>query len=885
MILESVENDPLLWATIEENGVTRLKKYSELSPTEAIQADCNVKATNIILQGLLPEVYALVNTKFLNNLHSEWSKFVTDVKLVRDLHTTNVDQLHAYLGQHEYHANEVRLMHERTSNLLALVAHHQMNNSTYQQHQQSYHQHLFQPQASTYQSSQYAAPYHPPQYASQAPSSTPLSLTYPSHDFQSFVNHIVYNPSSSMPHVEYALAVYQQTEFSSPDIGLVVPVFQKGDDPIDAINHMMSFLTLVVTSWYPSTNNQLRTSSNPRQQATINNGRELEFLAETLSTQYVVTNNAAYQADDLDAYDSDCDELNSAKIALMANLSHYGSDNLAEVQNQDNVYNNVLYQDVQETSTSEQSNILNKSETEITKQCDDFIKQVNIKSAENSDLNASLQEKVLVITALKETLSKLKGKVVVTEAVNLHPINLELLKIYVAPLAHKLRNNRIAHTNYLRHTQEETATLREIVESERLLNPLNTSLDYASVNGKKYILVIVDDYSRFTLVKFLRSKDEAPDFIIKFLKMIQVRLKQNGAVERRNHTLIEAARTMLIYAQAPLFLWAKAVATACFTQNQSIIRLRHGKTPYELLHNKLPDLSHLHVFDALCYLTSDSENLGKLQPKADIGIFIGYAPTKKALWIYNRRTRRIVETIHVDFDELTAMAFEQSSSGLKADSTSSPSSITVNQDAPSPKVPSAQSSSKISPHSIVQSDHQIPQHISKWTKDHPLQNIIGQLSRPVSIRLQLHDQALFRYYDAFLTSVEPKTYKEAEEVYVSQPVGFVDQDNPNHVYKLKKALYGLKQALRACYNKSVIALCCNNVQHSQSKHIDIRYHFIKEKVKNAMIELYFVNTEYQLVDLFTKALGRDRIEFLINKLGIRSFTPETLKQLMDEVDE
>nr|GFB75284.1 retrovirus-related Pol polyprotein from transposon TNT 1-94 [Tanacetum cinerariifolium] len=97
--------------------------------------------------------------------------------------------------------------------------------------------------------------------------------------------------------------------------------------------------------------------------------------------------------------------------------------------------------------------------------------------------------------------------------------------------------------------------------------------------------------------------------------------------------------------------------------NRSIIRLRHEKTPYELMHNKLPDLSFLHVFGALCYPTNDSENLGKLQQMADIGIFIGYAPTKKAFRIYNRRTRRIVETIHVDFDELTEMAFKQSSSG------------------------------------------------------------------------------------------------------------------------------------------------------------------------------------------------------------------------------
>nr|GEU90687.1 hypothetical protein [Tanacetum cinerariifolium] len=413
MILESVENGPLLWPTVEENGVTRPKKYSELSATEAIQADCDVKATNIILQGLPPEVYALgeslrdfylrfllllndmniysmkleqfqVNTKFLNTLPPELSKFVTDVKLVRDLHTTNVDQLHAYFEQHEYHANEVRLMHE-------------------------------------------------------LPSSTYLSIAYPSNDFQSSINHNVYNPSSSIPQVEYVPAVHQQSNFSQPETGLVVPVFQKGDDSIDSINHMMSFLTAVVTSRYPPTNNQLRNSSNPRQQATINNERvtiqliqgrqnsltaghmskqctkpkrkrdeawfkdnvllvqaqangqvlyeeELEFLAdleiaETKSSQYVVTNNASYQADDLDAYDSDCDEINSAKIALMANLCHYGSDNLAELHNPDNVTNNMIDQELQAMSISEKSNIMNQSETEITKfkfpaQQDDLILSV-----------------------------------------------------------------------------------------------------------------------------------------------------------------------------------------------------------------------------------------------------------------------------------------------------------------------------------------------------------------------------------------------------------------------------------------------------------------------------------------------------------------------------
>ncbi|GJW81086.1 retrovirus-related pol polyprotein from transposon TNT 1-94 [Tanacetum coccineum] len=445
--------------------------------------------------------------------------------------------------------------------------------------------------------------------------------------------------------------------------------------------------------------------------------------------------------------------------------------------------------------------------------------------------------------------------------------------------------------------------------------------------------------------------------------------QQNSVVERRNHTLIEPARTMLIYAKAHLFLWEEAVTTACYTQNRSSIQRRHGKTPYELLHDKLPDLSYLYVFGVLCYPTNDSENLGKLQPKVDIGIFIGYAPTKKAFRIYNRRTKRIIETIHVDFDELTDMDSEQRSlepalhemtpatisSGLvpnpipstpfvppsKNDwdflfnlapepvvSTGSPSSKIVDQDAPSLNVAhmnndpffgvpilkneSEASSSDVIPN-VVHTAAPNSEHVNKWTKDHPLENIIGELERPVSTRLQLHEQALFCYYDAFLSSVEPKTYKDAltqacwieamqeelnefkqlevwelvprpdqvmvitlkwiykvkldevggiiknkarlvargyrqeegidfeesfalvarieairiflafaaqknmivyqidvkmaflngilrEEVYVSQSDGFMDQDNLNHVYKLKKALYGLKQASRTWYD-------------------------------------------------------------------------------------
>nr|GFA57881.1 retrovirus-related Pol polyprotein from transposon TNT 1-94 [Tanacetum cinerariifolium] len=254
----------------------------------------------------------------------------------------------------------------------------------------------------------------------------------------------------------------------------------------------------------------------------------------------------------------------------------------------------------------------------------------------------------------------------------------------------------------------------------KVLNTLHMDLcgpmRVQTINEKKYILVIVDDYSRFTWVKFLRSKDETPEVVIKFITQIQVGLnktvryvrtdngtefvnltmnkyyerlgifhqksvprtpQQNGVVERRNRTLVEAARTMLIFSKALMFIWAEAVATACYIQNRSLIHTRHHKTPYELVHNKKSDLTFFRVFGALCYPTNNSEDLGKLQPiantgifvgyapsrkgedlgklqpTANTGIFVGYAPSRKGYRIYNKRTRRIMETIHVQFDELT----------------------------------------------------------------------------------------------------------------------------------------------------------------------------------------------------------------------------------------
>ncbi|GKA31222.1 retrovirus-related pol polyprotein from transposon TNT 1-94, partial [Tanacetum coccineum] len=222
-----------------------------------------------------------------------------------------------------------------------------------------------------------------------------------------------------------------------------------------------------------------------------------------------------------------------------------------------------------------------------------------------------------------------------------------------------------------------------------------------SINGKKYVLVIVDDYSRYTWTHFLRSKDETPGVLIDFLTLVQRGLhaqvttvrtdkgteflnktlhayfakegirhetstartpEQNGVVERRNRTLVEAARTMLSAAKVPLFFWAEAIATACFTQNRSLVIPRHEKTPYHIINARKPSVKFFHIFGSLCYIVRDGENLDKMKEKGDACIFVGYSTQSKAYRVFNKRTRMIVETIHVNFDELPQMASDHVSS-------------------------------------------------------------------------------------------------------------------------------------------------------------------------------------------------------------------------------
>nr|GEV41924.1 retrovirus-related Pol polyprotein from transposon TNT 1-94 [Tanacetum cinerariifolium] len=180
-----------------------------------------------------------------------------------------------------------------------------------------------------------------------------------------------------------------------------------------------------------------------------------------------------------------------------------------------------------------------------------------------------------------------------------------------------------------------------------------------SINGNRYVLVVVDDYSWYTWVFFLHSKDEASEVGITQQFSAARTLQQNGVVARRNRTLVESVRTMLTFANLPSFLWVEAILTACFTQNHSIIYKRFDKTPYELINKRKPNIKFFRVFGCQCYLLKEYDDVGKLMAKGDIGVFVGYSKESAAFRIYNKRTCKIHESVNVNFDEISKMASKQ----------------------------------------------------------------------------------------------------------------------------------------------------------------------------------------------------------------------------------
>nr|GEY91316.1 retrovirus-related Pol polyprotein from transposon TNT 1-94 [Tanacetum cinerariifolium] len=249
------------------------------------------------------------------------------------------------------------------------------------------------------------------------------------------------------------------------------------------------------------------------------------------------------------------------------------------------------------------------------------------------------------------------------------------------------RNDLVAGLPKFKYHKEHLSPSCEQGKSKRASHPPKPVL-----NSRKRLHLLHMDLCRPMRIASINVLKEYFDTVGISHQMSSVRTpQQNGVVERRNWMLVEAARTMLIFSRASLFLWAEAIATACFTQNYSIIHRRFNKTPYELINRRKLDISFLHVFGALCYPKNDRENIGKLGAKGDIGFFIGYSADSCAYRIYNRRTKKIMETMNVSFDELLVMAFKQRSSkpGLNSmtsghissglDLTYDPSTITTQQ--------------------------------------------------------------------------------------------------------------------------------------------------------------------------------------------------------------
>nr|GEV62024.1 hypothetical protein [Tanacetum cinerariifolium] len=310
-----------------------------------------------------------------------------------------------------------------------------------------------------------------------------------------------------------------------------------------------------------------------------------------------------------------------------------------------------------------------KNDTVCNEKASNVFRKERKKYIKIQDLKAKLQDKNIAISELKKLIEKGKGKSVDT-------------KFDKPSVAQQPNAQRIPNPSVLGKP-----------------DPFSNSLEVYYVEGLNHNLFSVGQFCdvdwrllsgcQHALLEIFR--DETPEVLKDFLMMIQRNLhalmiivltdrgteflnktrnaffkeegiehqtstartpKQNGVVKRQNHTLVEAARTMLSTSQLPLFFWDEAIATACYTQNRSIIILTHGKTPYHILNDRKPSIKHLHIFGYICYITRDGENLDKMKEKRDPYILVGYSSQSKGYHVYNNRTRMIVESSHICFDEI-----------------------------------------------------------------------------------------------------------------------------------------------------------------------------------------------------------------------------------------
>nr|GFA08956.1 retrovirus-related Pol polyprotein from transposon TNT 1-94 [Tanacetum cinerariifolium] len=364
------------------------------------------------------------------------------------------------------------------------------------------------------------------------------------------------------------------------------------------------------------------------------------------------------------------------------------------------------------------------------------------------------------------------------------------------------------------------------------------SMRVASINGKRYVLVIVDDYFRYTWTHFLRSKDETPEVLIKFLKLVQrglqaqVRVvqtdkgteflnqtllaylaaegihhqtsvaqtpKQNGVVERRNRTLVEAARTMLSAAKVPLFFWDEAIATACFTQNRSLVIPCHEKTPYHIINDRKPSVKFFYIFGSICYIVRDGENLDKMKEKGDECIFVGTMALKHnslspAIQCQaNVPQADMTVTTSNELDLLFSPMFDELLNG--SPKVVSKSSAVCSADAPN-QSPTVTSSENINQSETYAENDQVAnnefinifctpvqdqgetssRHVDllnmhtfyqrypsehRWIKDHPLEQVIGNPSQSVRTRRQLDWDVEMCMFALTVSRTKPKNIKKA----------------------------------------------------------------------------------------------------------------------------
>ncbi|GJT50006.1 retrovirus-related pol polyprotein from transposon TNT 1-94 [Tanacetum coccineum] len=397
-----------------------------------------------------------------------------------------------------------------------------------------------------------------------------------------------------------------------------------------------------------------------------------------------------------------------------------------------------------------------------------------------------------------------------------------------------------------------------------------------SYGGNRYTLVIVDDDSRYTWTRFLGNKTEAFEEFKIFSKMIQNKLgcsivsirtdhgrefdnevqcgnycelngishnfsaprtpQSNRVVERKNRTLQEMSRTMLNEQSIQQKFWCNAIDTSTYIINRITIRHILGKTPYELLRGRKPNLNYFKVFGSKCFILNTKYYLTKFDLNSYEGVFLGYSQNSKAYIILNKQTTKVEESINVTFDETP----------------SPPKTLPLEEDDLVEEEAIEVSKTRTLGNDIEDKSLENNEIINiKESKSHPLENVIDVKSA---------------FLNGFIN----------EEVYVAQPPGFIDFAKPNHVYRLKKALYGLKQAPKAwldnipimCDNKWAIDLSKNPVQHSRTKHIEIRHHFLRDNVQKGNISIEKVSSEDNIADILTKPLKREPFNYLRLGLGM-----------------